>query len=449
MGRHSAQRDGPQGAKPDGSDRDLARPGADSSPPMPPPAQYLLSLESAAGNRAVAAMVQRWRSEPRSGLLQRWPAQLPIADGGKQDFASMPDVFRYFASIPPDKAKEVAEALLLVLMPFKRTGPPYGAETDEEVKEAGVVQTRLGLTFGEWNGLIFEARSRLETSKRLQSQTPSNNPQQGGGGVKNPTEIEEVKQFLVKAGPKFNLIYNDTELDSLVDFSKSVSLAKEEFLGIVQTGCRDVKPRSAEQLKDQMYNWKNVVGQQGHPFKFQDPQRYQVFKSGLTGHISQCALPGAIPLPSTDVRIQGSSLRTPYADDVDIAVCVTKEQYRDICAGRFQDHFFKTGQKSGQEKSDKVDVLKQLTYDQMIAIAEQVQRKEDCGYVKTGAKGKKLVSASNYILMGKFDGKSKEFMEPLYNLTEKMKQDFKELNIESVTVILIGGPFDLKPAMPL
>ena len=428
-------------AQPDGSEREGPRP---SAPPAPQ--DLLLSLGSAAGNRAVAGMVQRWRNAPQAGVLQRWPAELPIADAGKQTFGSMPEVFRYFVSVPPDKAKEAATALLAVLLPFTRKGPPYSAETEEEVRQAGVVQDQLGISFGEWNGLIFEAKSRLEQSDRLKAQ-PTTAPQQGN--LKHPVEIGKVKQMLVTAGPKFNLLYDDAELDNLVEFANSVALPEAEFHGIIQTGCRDVKPRSAEQLKDQIYNWKSVVLPRGHPFKFKNPQDYLLFKSGLKSGIAQCVLDGAIPLPSGDIRIQGSSLRTPYADDVDIAVCVTKEQYRDICAGRFQEHFFKTGQTQGKEQSEKVDALKQLTYEQMVDIANKTLAKQENGYMRSGAKGKKLTSASNYILMGKFDGKSKDFMEPLLNLTEKMKQDFPDLNIESVTVILTGGPFDLKPAMAL
>jgi hypothetical protein len=262
--------------------------------------------------------------------------------------------------------------------------------------------------------------------------------------------VNEVKAFVAKAGKKFPMIYDDAELDGLVDFSKSVSLDKEQFHGIVLTGCRDAKPRSAEQLKDQMHNWKNVVsGPQGHPFKFDNQRQYGEFKTALTNLVKQCELPGEVKLPTNDIRIQGSSLRTPLADDVDIAVCVTKEQYRDICAGRFQKHFWPEGQQKGQEKPLTKAELQQLTYEQMVVVANKVLAKQPCGYVLTGGKGSDLRSAANYILSGKLDGKVKTFIPPLYEVTQEIKKVYPQLGIESVTVILIGGPFDLQPSLRL
>jgi hypothetical protein len=461
VGRFSPHRDRPEDTRPDGSGREQARSDAAASPSPASPAEYLVSLESAAGNHAVAAMVQRWRSEPRSGLthrfpvrphavahpaLQRWPTELPIADSAKQTFNSMPEVFRYFAGVPPDKAADAAAALLKELVPF-RNGEPYSAENDQEQKQAQELQKKLGITFGEWNGLIFEARARLKPSPRQPSQTPST-PQQGA--LRNATEVNEVKAYVSGKGPKFPMLYNDTELDGLVDFSKSVGLPTKEFHGIVLTGCRDVKPRSAEQLKDQMHNWKNVVsGTQGHPFKFASQQQFAQFKLDLTSVVQKHELPGHVKLPTSDIRIQGSSLRSPLADDVDIAVCVTKEQYRDICAGRFEKHFYPEGQPQGKEQPLKQDELQKWTYDAMVDVARKAVAKQPCGYMSKTAKGDSLRSASNYILSGKLDGKIKTFIEPLYNMTQEIKAAYPKLGIESVTVILIDGPFDLQPALKL
>ncbi len=354
----------------------------------------------------------------------------------------MGEVFRYLAGLPAEKAKGVAEGLLQVLLPF-RNGPPYRADTDPEVILATEVQKKLGVTFGEWNGLLFEAQSRLHPSPRPPSESSSSG--KPPVDVENVAEVKELKDFVAKAGAKFVMIYTDTELDDLVRFARPLNLSKEEFLGIVQTGCRDLKPRSAEQLKDQIFNWKSVVTKQGHPFKFKDIDDFKRFRVRLVDLVGQCELDGKIKLPTKDIRIQGSSLRTPFAEDVDIAVCVTTTEYRDICAGRFQNHFTKLD----KTVPETVDELKKISYEDMVAIAKKALQKTPCGYTLSGQKGAKLKSAANYILMGKFDGKSKDFMEPLFLLTEQMKTAFPELNIESVTVILVGGPFDLKPALTL
>lgn len=357
----------------------------------------------------------------------------------------MHDVFRYFASIPADKAKVVAQRLLKVLMPF-RDPPPYEAKDDAEQKLFTEVQDSLGITFGEWNGLLFEARARLEESPRKPSSIPLSNAPQAP--VKNSAEIEQVKAFVKLAGSDFRMLYTEAELDGLVEFSRSVALQPAEFQGIILTGCREKKPRSAEQLKDQMHNWKTVVPAQGHPFKFTDKEHFQRFKVKLTELVANCDLPGEIKLPTTDIRIQGSSLRTSIADDVDIAVCVTPEKYRDICAGRYAKYFVK----HGATKADTVDEVKQIPLKQMNEMATQAttvavadRQQPVSGYKNSG----NFRSAANGILSGKFDGKSEKGMPGLFTATEAMKAAFPELKIESVTVIMVGGPFDLQPALKL
>jgi hypothetical protein len=387
-------------------------------------------------------------------VLQRWPTKFPTADGGEAEFASMVDVFRYLASVPAETAKEVAKRLLKVLL--LRDGPPYHAKDEAEVEGSKKVQEALGITFGEWNGLIFEARSRLDPSARSGSEFSSSGTQ--SATVTHVAEVTAVKDHVAKAGSKFAMIYSDVELDDLVGLSKRLGLNDEELFGIVQTGCRDLKPRSAEQLKDQMYNWKKVVTGnegQGHPFKFMSIEDFKRFKTSLIGHVRDCTLPGGIKLPTTDIRIQGSSLRTPFAEDVDVAVCVTPEQYRDICAGRYDKHFTKLEKKGDKEpetpkaRPENVEELKQLTYEQMTGICKKALKNEACGYVNPKKAGTDLKRAANFILMGKFDGKQATLMKPLFDLTKTVQAEFPDLNIESVTVILVPGPFDLKPALRL
>lgn len=87
-------------------------------------------------------------------------------------------------------------------------------------------------------------------------------------------------------------------------------------------------PLSPEKLKQQMSNWANVIRPREYPYLFKNAEAFKQFKSLMRG------LLGKYRVLEGKIVVQGSSLRTPNAKDVDVAVFVSDEvfaQYAQRC----------------------------------------------------------------------------------------------------------------------
>lgn len=85
---------------------------------------------------------------------------------------------------------------------------------------------------------------------------------------------------------------------------------------------------SVDDVVAQMKNWKTVIERRGYPYLFKTPESFGQFKIQLTGLLKKHGLPDG------KVVVQGSSLRTPQAKDVDVGIFVSDaifEQYAAQC----------------------------------------------------------------------------------------------------------------------
>ena len=98
---------------------------------------------------------------------------------------------------------------------------------------------------------------------------------------------------------------------------------------MIYIGCRDAKQIEATELIAQMDNWVNIVSKRGYPYKFTDINQFNKFKSELKSGLDE------IGVATSDVRIQGSSLRTPNANDLDVAVVVDNNSFTQLLKNRF------------------------------------------------------------------------------------------------------------------
>lgn len=73
-----------------------------------------------------------------------------------------------------------------------------------------------------------------------------------------------------------------------------------------------------------MSNWKNIIEPRGFPFKFYDKPAYNLFCTRVKSLLSE------FNIPTDKVYIQGSSLRKTTPDDIDIAVFLSEEQFKDF-----------------------------------------------------------------------------------------------------------------------
>jgi hypothetical protein len=89
-------------------------------------------------------------------------------------------------------------------------------------------------------------------------------------------------------------------------------------------GSRNKKLIGSDELIHQMDNYVNVVSKRGFPFKFNSATDFVNFQTDLKALLVKNGT------SINDIRIQGSSLRSPNAKDVDIAVFVDDAEFKDI-----------------------------------------------------------------------------------------------------------------------
>jgi hypothetical protein len=129
---------------------------------------------------------------------------------------------------------------------------------------------------------------------------------------------------------EFKLTYSSDEIKSIVQSGENLGLDSKSIEDLLFTGSRVKKSISPNELVRQMDNYVNIVSKRGFPYKFNSAKDFVSFTIDLKGLLAKSGL------PVDDIRIQGSSLRTPDAKDVDIAVFVSEGQFNELSQGMIE-----------------------------------------------------------------------------------------------------------------
>ncbi len=257
----------------------------------------------------------------------------------------------------------------------------------------------------------------------------SNNPPVQASLVQAPPVQDDLFSSVcsrIDNNPQFALEYTKEELGSIYDKGKSLSLDDRVIEDMIFAGSREKKRKSADQLMEEMRNWVNVVKKQGYPYKFTDEKQFEAFKKDLLKTVKE------LGLPHHDVRIQGSSLRNPNASDIDIAVFVSQEKFADLLKEKFDKKI-----KKNKEELE----LKSMNFDQLKELAEDIKKYGKEVYNNNVAK-----NFVYHMKSGLISSKS-GVIQNLGDVTKKLAGKYKNLNVESISVLLLGGKFELKPDM--
>lgn len=165
-----------------------------------------------------------------------------------------------------------------------------------------------------------------------------------------------------------------------------------------------------------------------YPYKFSDIGQFNSFKNELKTGLND------INVTTSDVRIQGSSLRTPNANDVDLAAIISETDFDNFLVNRFNSKVTKNG--------TAID-LSNKSKQQLIYIANDYN-------LNPSLYNNQAKSFSKSMLDRKVSAYSNDKVIPGFKeLYNSVKGNYPNLNIENITIQTSGGNFDLKPFIKL
>ncbi|MBZ4418525.1 hypothetical protein [Myxococcus sp. RHSTA-1-4] len=128
--------------------------------------------------------------------------------------------------------------------------------------------------------------------------------------------------------------YSAEEVAQVANHGRSLGLNDQQIADFLEVGAikksKNKPVPSAEDLQQQMTNWKTEIEPRGFPYKFESKEQLAEFQQKIK------ELSERYGLPEGSMVIQGSSLRTPEAKDVDVAIFVSDEVF-DAFAQRSRD----------------------------------------------------------------------------------------------------------------
>lgn len=258
-------------------------------------------------------------------------------------------------------------------------------------------------------------------------------------GRNEPTTVDpvqsitdNVRAWIGERPGRFELTYTDAELATIIGEGRKLGLDQRTIEDLVQVGSRTAKPITAPELTQQIHNWVEVVAERGYPYKFADAAEFRQFSSDLVGGLREAGLPVG------DIVVQGSSLRTPRANDVDLAVFTDQGTFDRMLVDRFDG---KVALKPVGDAPRTLVPLRELSHPQLVSLAEHIMTNRPL--YNSEAK-----TFANATLNGIISSKS-DISMPLKSVSKSIQEHYPGQNIESISILVRDGLFDTRPALPV
>ncbi|MFD3703351.1 hypothetical protein ACFWUP_09410 [Nocardia sp. NPDC058658] len=250
--------------------------------------------------------------------------------------------------------------------------------------------------------------------------------------IKRADDLDSAVRVWISAQreAQFELSYTQLEMREIAAYSIRLGMDDATVLDMVRIASRVAKPISSTDLVVQMGNWTNVVSARGYPYKFTSRDEYARFASEL-----DTGLVGA-GIPSRDAFVQGSSLRTPMANDVDIAVFVPSSYFDSLLISHFEG---KVAYGAAESSARSPIALAGLSRTELEALSVDI--KLNPALYNSNAK-----TFGKAVSDGIISSKSK-ISPGLKQLAKQLAADYPHLNVESISILIKGGKFDTKPAL--
>ncbi len=255
----------------------------------------------------------------------------------------------------------------------------------------------------------------------------------GAGNVAiNAVVRKQFKKRLLQritSNPKFSLTHTDEEITAIIQNGRALKLTDDEIDDLLFVSSRDAKRLSATELVEQMDNWVNVIRPRGYPFRFQNKEQFEQFSRELKEGLDN------IGVSSKDVRVQGSSLRNPEANDVDLVAIISRDEFDDIIRKTYKEKIIREGQ---------VVDISNMNSKQLHELAEDIALNKSKYNRKAYDDFRYLMKEQ--IINAKPD---KKVIKGLKQLKDTIRATYPNLNVENIAIQPQGSSFDLKPFINL
>ena len=223
----------------------------------------------------------------------------------------------------------------------------------------------------------------------------------------------------------FTWFYNDLELKMLVTTAKNLKVEAQTIEDMLYIACRNDKPIASAILNEQFADLIAVL-ERKFPYRFNNLGQFQSFQKDIRIQLD------ALINSKYSVKIQGSSVRYRFANDVDVAVEVTEAEFRNILVSRYD-------KRAALSDGTQLTLVNKTDLE-LTNIAEIINLNPSM--YNTQAK-----DFSRAMRIGKFDSKSGSNIFPKLHedVTKKILLTYPNTNISNISIQRVNATFDLLP----
>lgn len=226
----------------------------------------------------------------------------------------------------------------------------------------------------------------------------------------------------------FSLTHSDTELSVLIKKARELNIQDDIIDDLLLISCRADKRITASELIDQMVYYVDML-KRGYTYRFLSIEQFRSFSEEFRSGLN------SIGVSTSDVRIQGSSVRTPYADDVDMVAFISKDEFDAILKAAYY--------KKIKKNNIEIDI-KDYNSTQLKNLSDDITANPS--NYNSIAKNDFNYNYTKQIINAKPD---KGVIDGLKSLKDRLQTTYPNLNIKNIAVQTSGGLFDLKPFFKL
>ncbi|QRO01830.1 LysM peptidoglycan-binding domain-containing protein [Archangium violaceum] len=167
------------------------------------------------------------------------------------------------------------------------------------------------------NEAVDEANAGKKVSRDKLPEEPRKDPPK----FRKPLNYKELSE-------QIRSVYTAANVDEIAAAGVRLGLSDKQIIDFLEMGsiAKPSKkppklPLTPEQVQEQMENWVKIIQSRGYPYHFDSLKKFQQFQSRLKQLLTKYGIPDG------RMVIQGSSLRTPDAKDIDVAIFVSDEAF--------------------------------------------------------------------------------------------------------------------------